>query len=211
MDKGHDQRKSHEFDVGIPGSRTITRLLERWSRGERQAAEDLMPLVYDELRSLARGYFRSERSDHTLQPTALVHEVFLRLAESKGIHWNDRTHFYGLAACLMRRALVDYSRYRTVAKRGGQAKKAPLEESVSCTPLRPQELIAIDDALLDLERMDPLKALIVELKFFGGLSTEQTAKCIGQSPRTVARHWRRARAWLFTQVSEEGLEEDHEN
>ncbi len=183
--------------------RTVTRLLERWSQGEREAAERLMPLVYDELHSIARSYFRNERANHTLQPTALVNEVFLEIAKAKGIEWQNRTHFYGLAACMMRRALVDYSRHRGTAKRGGGIKSVPLQEAAALVPYRPDELIALDDALKDLGRFDSLKALIVELRFFGGLSVEQTAECVGLSPRTVARQWRRARAVLFDLLSAE--------
>lgn len=187
----------------LQSTSSVTGLLERWSRGERQAAEELMPLVYDELRGIAHACFRRERADHTLQPTALVHEVYLDLAQRRGLQWNNRSHFFGLAACMMRRALVDYSRRRAMAKRGGRIRKVPLDEAFGLVPYRPEELVALDDALNDLGRLDPLKALIVELRYFGGMSVEEIADCVGQSPRTVARQWRRARALLFDQLSSE--------
>lgn len=181
-------------------SRTLTCLLQRWSQGDRQAAETLMPLVYDELRKIARQVFRRERADHTLQATALVHEVYLHLMTRSDIEWQSRSHFYGLAACMMRRALVDYGRERAYLKRGGQLEKVPLEEARELSTAQPWDLAALDDALNDLARLDPQKALIVELRFFGGLTVDQTAECIGLSARSVAREWRRAKAILYREL-----------
>lgn len=182
---------------------TVTHLLGRWSQGERSAAEQLMPRVYGELRRIARCYFRRERADHTLEPTALVHEVFLQLADQSGIAWQNRAHFYGLAACMMRRALIDYSRERACQKRGGKMEKIPLEDLRNLSFERPEAMLALDDALHDLARFDPQKALIVELRFFGGLSMDQVAECLALSPRSVARQWQRARVMLFRELSSE--------
>lgn len=183
---------------------TITYLLNRWSEGERAAAEQLIPRVYDELRRIAGRYFHRERSDHTLGSTELVHEIYLRLNDGQQPKmWRSRHHFYGLAACMMRRALVDYSRERSYQKRGGGLRRVPLDEAFDLSRPKPSDLIALDDALLDLERLDPQKALIVELRFFGGLSVDQTAECLGLSARSVARQWRRARAALYRQLSPE--------
>ena len=182
---------------------TVTCLLARWSQGEREAAELLLPLVYDELRQIAHKFFRRERQDHTLQATALVHDVYVQLIERSDIQWRDRAHFYGLAACMMRRALVDYSRERAYRKRGGDLEKVPLEKAGDLSQSRPESLIALDDALSDLARLDPQKALIVELRFFGGLTVDQTADCVGLSSRSVAREWRRARAVLYRELSAE--------
>lgn len=182
---------------------TVSRLLARWSHGERAAAAELMPLVYQELRQIAQRAFRRERPDHTLQPTALVHEVYLKLVESSGLQWQNRMHFYGLAACMMRRALVDYSREKAFQKRGGGLRKVPLEEAQELHRSRSLDLVDLDDALTDLERLDPQKALIVELRYFGGLTVDQTAECIGMSPRSVARQWRSARAVLYRQLNPE--------
>ncbi len=185
-------------------SPTITLLLRRWSRGDRAAAERLVPLVYDQLRHIAHRYFQRERRDHTLQTTALVHEVYLRLVLEPGVRWQSRSHFFGLAACMMRRVLIDYSRERAFQKRGGHLRKVPFEEvgELYRRP-RPADLVALDDALLDLERVDPLKALIVELRFFGGLSVDETAECVGLSARSVARQWRLARAALYQALAQE--------
>ena len=182
-------------------SHTVTHLLRRWSQGEREAAEQMLPLVYDKLRSIARKYLRKERRDHTLQPTALVHDVYLELMELSRVRCENRMHFYGLAACLMRRALVDYSRERVAEKRGGHRERVPLEEAESVPQVRPQDLIALDDALEHLARLDPLKALIVELRFFGGMTVDQTAECLELSPRSVAREWQRARLVLFRELA----------
>lgn len=170
--------------------------------GSGDAAERLIEQVYGELRRIARSYFRRERPDHTLQATALVHEVVMDLLDQSGIEWRSRSHFFGLAACMMRRALVQHARERTALKRGGGIQKLPLDETHTGPP-RPAHLLALDEALQSLERVDARKARIVELRFFGGLSVEQAAQCLSSSPRTVAREWRRARAFLYRELSPE--------
>lgn len=181
---------------------TVTELLSRWSEGDREAAERVMEHAYEELRSLAHRCFRGERPDHTLQPTAVLHEVVIDLLERQGVAWQSRAHFFGLAACMMRRALVDHARERAARKRGGDVEKVPLMGDRPDLP-RPRDLVALDDALKDLEEVDRRKALVVELRFFGGLTVDEVARCLGLSPRTVAREWRRARAHLYRQLSPE--------
>ena len=182
----------------MPASATITDLLARWSHGEPGAVDDLAPLVYAELRRIARAYFRNERSDHTLEPTALVHEIYLELMQRPGFECLDRSRFYGLAACLMRRTLVDYSRRRAAEKRGGDLQRVPLEAAEQ--PSQFDDILALDDALKDLASRQAHLARIVELRFFGGLSIEKTARCLDVSPRSVGRQWRLAKAWLLGEL-----------
>ncbi len=179
-----------------------TDLLEAWGAGDPEAAERVMPLVYDELRSLARNYFRRERSNHTLQATALVHEAYVRLIEQTGVRFRNRAHFIGLAAHVMRRVLVDYAREHNAAKRGGKVPKVTLLEADAATELN-LEMIALDQALEELAEMDPQKAKLVELRFFGGLSVDETGEVLGIARRTVHREWRRARAWLHRHLAAE--------
>ncbi len=181
---------------------TVTHLLGRWGDGDRAAAEAVMPLVYNELRQIARRYFRNERPNHTLQATAVVHEVYMALEQRMDIEWQDRRHFYGMAACLMRRALVDHARRLGFAKRGAGLQRVQLGNA-DLPSTRPESLIALDDALRDLARVDPRKALIVELRFFGGLTVDEIAQCLGSSPRSVAREWRRAKAVLYRALDKE--------
>lgn len=197
MDSRDDSR-AEDLD-----SHTVTHLLRRWSQGEREAAEEMLPLVYGKLRSIAEKYFQSERREHTLQPTALVHDVYLELMELSRVRFENRMHFYGLAACLMRRALVDHSRQRASEKRGGDRERVPLEEAESLAKVRPRDLVALDDAMEHLARIDPQKALIVELRFFGGMTVDQTAECLELSSRSVAREWQRARLLLFRELDPE--------
>jgi RNA polymerase sigma factor (TIGR02999 family) len=180
---------------------TITQLLVEWSRGDQAALEQLMPLVYDELRRLARSYLRRERPDHTLQPTALVHEAYLRLIEQHSVNWQNRAHFFGLASQMMRRILVNHALARAADKRGGPAQKLSLDEATSLTDEREVGLIALDEALKELERLDPRQTRIVELRFFGGLSIEETAEALGLSPATVKREWTTAKLWLRRQIA----------
>ncbi len=181
---------------------TITRLLNRWNEGDEEAAARLMPKIYDELHRIAVGYFQAERSDHTLQPTAILHEAYLRLGRTRVGHWQSRTHFYGIAARSMRHVLVDHGRHRARQKRGGQVPRLSLAETGELpAPVAP-EVVALDEALVSLERIDPRKALIVELRFFGGLRLEEIAECLGVAPITVSRQWRRARAWLYHELAE---------
>ena len=159
-----------------------------------------MPLVYDELRRLASSYLRQERSDHTLQPTALVHEAYLRLVDQKNVHWKDKGHFFAITAQLMRRILVDHARSHRAEKRGSGAAKVPLEDAVVMSNERPDELLTLDESLTRLGRMDPQQARIVELRIFAGLSVEDTADLLGISPATVKRDWSMAKAWLSLEI-----------
>lgn len=188
--------------------RTIGYLLARWSEGERESARRLIPLVYDELRGMAGRCFRGERRDHTLQPTAVVHEVCLRLLESRpgGIRWQNRQHFFAVAASMMRRTLMDYGRRRNRLKRGGGQAPPPRPAPENLQSPEPEHLLALNRALLGLADRDVRKATIVELRFFAGLTLEETAECLGITPRTVSREWQRARAYLFHAISEESAD-----
>lgn len=182
----------------------ITRLLECWSQGDAEAAEKLMPMVYDVLHRLAVGYIRRERSDHTLQATAVVNEAYMALVEQAGVmHWNNRTHFIAFMARVMRRVLVDYARNRNYAKRGGQARKVTLLEATQLSTQKTPDLIALDDALTSLGEIDPRKASLVEMRFFGGLTVEEVADALDLSRATAVREWRNARAWLYRELSPE--------
>lgn len=180
----------------------VTELLRRWSGGDASARESLVPLVYDELRRLARYYLASQRSDHTLQSTAIVHEAYLRLAGRENVHWENRSHFFAVAAQLMRRILVDHARKRHAAKRGGPVHLTLLvDEAVEPSSQRELDLVALDDALKALAELDERQSRIVELRFFGGLSIEDTSRALEISPATVKREWSTARAWLYEEIS----------
>lgn len=183
-----------------PTSHNVSQLLADWSRGDEEALARLMPLVYEELRRLADSYLRRERRNHTLQPTALVHEAFIRLTGQE-LHLENRAHFFGVAAQVMRCILVDHARARATAKRGGGAQRLALEEAVDAPAPREVDLIALDDALTSLARFDPRQARIVELRYFGGLTIEEVAQVTGVSPATVKREWNLARAWLHREIS----------
>jgi RNA polymerase sigma-70 factor, ECF subfamily len=178
-------------------SRDITRLLLQLTDGDHAAVDALLPLIYDELRSLAANYLRRERPDHTLQPTALVHEAYLRMIDQSQVSWQNRAHFFGIAAQMMRRILVDHARAHNAGKRGADFQKLSLDDNIDKAVERSGELIALDEALKELAGVDEQKARIVELRYFGGLSFEETAEALGVSAVTVKRHWRMARAWLF--------------
>lgn len=182
------------------GAPDITGLLEAWRAGDEQAAEALMPLVYGELRKIAAGYLSIERPDHTLQPTALVHEAYLRLVEQKGTSWQSRSHFYAIAAKLIRRVLVDHARRHRSAKRGG-GERVPLSEVADFAVERPDQLVTLDEALERLAAIDPLQVTVIEHRFFGGLTGEETAAVLGLSPATVKRRWRLAKAWLYREIT----------
>jgi len=184
-------------------SSKVTQLLIDWGNGDRGALEKLVPLVHDELRALARRYMRRERAGHTLQTTALVNEAYLRLIGQKNVQWQNRAHFFGIAAQLMRRILIDHARSHHRARRGGGAFKLSLDEAALVSGEPAAELIALDDALQELEAVDPRKGRIVELRFFGGLSLEETAQTLGVSSMTVLRDWRMAKAWLRREISHE--------
>ncbi len=187
----------------------LTQMLIQLSEGKTQVVDDILPLIYDELRRLAGNYLRRERSDHTLQPTALVHEAYLKLVDQTQVKWQNRAHFFGIAANIMRRILVDYARQHRADKRGGAAEKLPLEEEILIVSEgKSAELLALDEALENLSKIDSQKSKIVELRYFGGLSVEETAEVLGVSEVTVKRHWRMAKAWLYGQLSNENTNED---
>ena len=183
------------------GNHDVTRLLADWSNGDRRALDELLPLVYGELRRLAAAYLRRERSMHTLQSTALVHEAFLRMVNQRDVEWRGRAHFFGIAAQMIRRILVDHARAQRTAKRGSGAMRLELDESLAAAQQRDLDLIALDDALARLAEMDERQSRIVELRFFAGLSVEDTAEVMGISTATVKREWASARAWLFREVA----------
>lgn len=189
----------------------ITGLLQRWSKGDGEAFKALIPLVYEELRRLASHHLRNERAGHTLQPTALVHEAYLRLSGLKELDLNNRAHFYGAAARVMRRVLVDHARKHRAQKRGGGALVVELQESLDAPVDLGLALEALDEALCELERIAPEKAKVVELRYFGGLSVEETGEYLDISPATVKRYWSFARAWLFRRLSGEGAEKPPPN
>jgi RNA polymerase sigma factor (TIGR02999 family) len=178
----------------------VTDLLVAWSEGDKEAYDRLVPLVYDELHRLAHRYMSGERAGHTLQTTALVDEAYLRLVKQK-VHWQNRSHFFAIAAEVMRRILVDYARQRRFAKRGGNAQQVELDEAMVMARERSTELVALDEALRRLAEFDERKSRVVELRFFGGLTVEETAKVLNVSPNTVDRDWSTARAWLYKEVN----------
>jgi RNA polymerase sigma-70 factor (ECF subfamily) len=185
----------------LPAPRDITQLLHRWQQGDAEATEELLPLVYGELRRIARRHLRGERDGHTLEATALVHEVYLRLAGGSELHWTDRVHFYAVAAQMMRRVLVDHARGRGAAKRGGTVIRVSLDEARDAGFAAGPDVVALDDALRSLEGLDPRKSRIVELRFFGGLTIEETAAVLGVSVPLVVKETRLARAWLHSQIT----------
>lgn len=187
--------------MGEDGSVEITRLLHAWRDGDEAALERLTPLVYGELRKIAHGYMRGEREGGTFQATALVNEAYLRLVDAGSVDWHDRAHFFAVSAQMMRRILVDAARARGRAKRGGQAAKISLDEIPEPTSSRGDELVEVDDALNALAKLDPRKAKVIELRFFGGLSVEETAAVLKISPQSVMRDWRLSRSWLMRELS----------
>src|ERR1035438_8263207 len=190
-----------EVDNVESGPGEVTQLLAQLRAGERDAESKLIPLVYAELRRLAAHYLRGERADHTLQPTALVHEAYLRLTKLHDVDWQSRSHFFATAATVMRRILVDHARAQNANKREGCRDAVSLEEALVVSPARSAQLIALDDALDRLAKLDLRRSKIVELRFFGGLSEEETGEVLGISARTVKRDWRVAKAWLYNEVN----------
>ena len=182
---------------------TVTYLLERWSQGDREAAEQVVPLVYDELHDIAAKELRRRRGGDTLQATAIVHEAYLRLSGQGALRWSSRTHFFAVAAHLVRQILVDYARRQHRLKRGGRSERVTLSEAVAFVAARDPDLLALDEALARLEALDPRKATIVELRFFAGLTLDEAAEQLGISRETVSREWRRARAWLCNELESE--------
>jgi RNA polymerase sigma factor (TIGR02999 family) len=183
------------------GAEEITNLLRAWAGGEAQAFERLAPLVYRELHRLARHCMNRERAGHTLQTTALVHEAFLRLLDINQIQWQDRAHFFAMASTMMRRVLVEFARARTRYKRGGHARTVTLDDNLAASPLPVAAILDLDEALDRLARQDSRKARVVELRFFGGLSVEETAEILQVSPQSILRDWSLARAWLRRELS----------
>jgi len=179
----------------------VTRLLQNWSEGDQNALDQLTPVVYDELRRLAASYMRRERHDHTLQSTALVNEAYLKLVDQKNVVWQNRAHFFGIAAQMIRRILVDHARAHKAEKRGGGMGVLSLDEAIGVPERRDIEILSLNDALTRLSELDPQQGRIVELRFFTGLSIEETAEVVGVSPATVKREWAAARAWLFREIS----------
>ncbi|MDQ2658964.1 MAG: sigma-70 family RNA polymerase sigma factor [Verrucomicrobiota bacterium] len=180
----------------------VTQLLVQWREGDADAPEHLMPLVYEELRRLARGYLLRERADHTLQATALVHEAYLRLVDDQVVNWQSRAHFYGIAARLMRRILVDHARAHNAEKRGGLAPKFTLDEARALACESTSDLLAVDGALQNFAQLYPRKGEVVELKFFGGLETREISEVLHVSEKTVMRDWSFAKLWLCRALSE---------
>lgn len=181
----------------------VTALLTRLSGGDKSVIERLMPLVYDELHRRASSYMRQERPDHTLQPTALVHETYLKLVEQRGATFKNRAHFFAMAATLMRRILIDHARARLSAKRGGEHSPVTLSNADRLRTDTPRGLLAIDEALKRLENLDPRQEQIIEMRFFGGLTVKETAEVLGVSTRTIEREWTIARAWLYIQLKDD--------
>ena len=185
------------------GSHEITRLLLAWSEGDREALDRLAPMVYAELRRLAKSYMRKERAGHTLQTTALIHEAYLRLIDAGQVEWRNRSHFFGVAACAMRRILVAMARERGCQKRGGGARQVSLDEAMVIDAGPDEDLVALDESLEALAQFDGRKAQVVEMRFFGGLTEAEIAAALDVSSETVRRDWRLARSWLRRKLSEE--------
>jgi RNA polymerase sigma factor (TIGR02999 family) len=184
-----------------PATHEVTQLLIDWSNGDTTALDKLVPLIHEELRRLAHHYMSRERPGHTLQTTALVGEAYLRLVNRKEVHWKNRAHFFAIAATLMRNILVDHARSHAYAKRGGGACKIELDEAMIVSQERAADVVALDEALKELATFDEPQSRIVELRFFGGLTVEETAEAMGISPTTIKREWRTARAWLYDRLS----------
>ena len=182
----------------------VTELLVAWSEGDRAALDALMPVVYDELRRLARNHLSRERSDHTLQTTALVHEAYLRLIDQRSVNWQNRAQFFGIAAQMMRRILINHAKDRHAQKRQGYAAKVSLDEAVSFFEKREVDLMALDEALNGLATLDPQQAQIVELRFFGGLTIDEVSEVLNISPATTKREWDSAKLWLRRQLNSGG-------
>lgn len=190
------------FDMTSP-THEITGLLLAWSGGNQQALEKLTPLVYQELHRTARRYMAREHPNHTLQATALINEVYLRLVDLHDVKWNDRAHFFALCASMMRRILIDFARSRRYQKRGGEARRISFDEALFIAPEPETDLVALDEALTGLAGVDQRKSRVVELRFFGGLSVEETAAVLKVSDETVKRDWRIAKLWLLRELSAE--------
>jgi RNA polymerase sigma factor (TIGR02999 family) len=185
----------------MSSAKEVTQLLLDWSNGNKEAVDKLIPLVYNELRRLAERHLRRERPDHTLQTTALVHEAYVRLIDQRSVRWQNQAHFYAIAAQIMRRILVNYARDKRAIKRGGSGQKVSLDEALTISATRGTDMVALDDSLTSLASIDTQQSRIVELRFFGGLTIEETAEVLGISPATVKNKWSMARAWLHREIS----------
>ncbi len=183
-----------------PSTHEVTSLLQAWGRGDDDALQRLVPLVYEQLRVAARRYMAGERPGHTLQTTALIHETYLRLVDSRKVKWQDRAHFHAVCAQLMRRILIDFARSRSYQKRGGAAVRVDFDEALHLTPQPDANLVALDDALTRLAKVDERKSKVVELRFFGGLDVKETAEAMKISPETVMRDWKLAKVWLLREL-----------
>jgi len=192
------------MNAPLPTTHEVTELLLAWSNGEKNALESLAPLVYKELHRLAHYYMSRERPDHTLQTSALVNEAYLRLVDQKRVQCQNRAHFFAISAQLMRQILINHAQSRRCLKRGRGARKVSLDEAIIVSEERSEDLLALDDALNELAKADPRKSKVVELRFFGGLSVEETAEALNVSPVTVMREWRLAKAWLYRELGNEG-------
>jgi len=178
----------------------VTILLQAMNRGDKSAADQLLPLVYSELHRLAKGYMSRERRDHTLQPTALINQAYLRIAQQENVEWQNHAHFIGFAANVMRRVLVDHARERNAAMRGGKQVRVDLDEGIAISKERSAEILLLEDALTRLEQLNPRQAKVVEMRYFGGLSVEEVSGVLGIAPRSVKRDWALARVWLFEEI-----------
>ena len=185
----------------MSGEPNITELLVGYGRGDKEALDQLMPIVYDELRRQAARYLRRERAGHTLQTTALIHEAYVRLVDQRNVQWQNRAHFFGIAAQLMRRILVDHARTKKRAKRGGSGVRVSMSEVNAAVKGQDLDVVALDEALDRLEKIDAQQSRVVELRFFSGLTVEETAEVMGISPATVKRDWSMAKAWLHRELS----------
>jgi RNA polymerase sigma-70 factor, ECF subfamily len=185
-----------------PAAQEVSQLLQAWNSGDKKALDKLVPLVEDELRRLAHHYMSLERTGHSLQTTALVNEAYLKLIQLNQVRWQDRAHFYGVSAQLMRRILVDIARARASQKRGGNVEKVSIAEAANLMPKPQHSVLELNDALTALEKIDPRKAKVVELRFFGGMEVRETAEVLKVSPDTVIRDWRLAKAWLLRELSQ---------
>ena len=188
--------------------KSVTQLLIEWRDGDATALDRLIPLVYDEMRRLARSYMRRERREHTLQTTALINEAYIRLVDHKGMRWENRAHFYAVAAQAMRRVLVDHARSLRYTKRGGDATIVGLDEAAIVAQEHAAEIVALDEALTELSAIDPRQSRVVELRYFGGMSVDETAEVLGISGVTVMRDWRAAKAWLLRAITRDHAEDE---
>jgi RNA polymerase sigma-70 factor (ECF subfamily) len=187
--------------MGVELQHEVTQILREWSGGDQRAPERLMPFVYDELRRLARAFLARERGGHTLQPTALVHEAYVRLVDQTRVDWQNRAHFYAIASRMMRRVLIDHARAHVTDKRGGAAIHLSLEDVQVSVEERAASLVALDEALARLALVDERKSRVVEMRFFGGMSDDEIAEVLGVTTRTVLRDWKKARLWLYRELS----------